>query len=124
MTWILYISATGELKTKPTQHSVMELRRVGIHPDAIVCRSDHPISESTRDKIALFCDVDAEAVVPLVTVPSIYQVPLLLEDLGLGRFICQRLGLAEGGADLREWRALVEKTKGERPRSSNSSGTW
>jgi CTP synthase len=115
LTLLPYIGATGELKTKPTQHSVMELRRVGINPDAIVCRSDHPISESTREKIALFCDVESEAVVPLVTVPSIYQVPLLLENFGLGRLITQRLGLPEREPDLAQWQALLEKTSQSKP---------
>jgi CTP synthase len=115
LTLLPYIAATEELKTKPTQHSVMELRRVGIQPDAIVCRSDHPISESIREKIALFCDVDAEAVVPLVTVPSIYQVPLLLEDFGFGRLITQRLGLPDREPDLEAWRSLVEKIGRPKP---------
>lgn len=115
LTLLPYIAASGELKTKPTQHSVMELRRVGIHPDAIVCRSDYPITEAIRDKIALFCDVDSEAVVPLVTVPTIYQVPLLLEDFGLGRLIAQRLGLPEHMPDLSLWQALVEKAGQPKP---------
>jgi len=115
LTLLPYIAASGELKTKPTQHSVMELRRVGIHPDAIVCRSDFPIAESTRDKIALFCDVDTEAVVPLVTVPSIYQVPLLLENFGLGRLIVRRLGLPERSPDLALWQALVERAVQPKP---------
>jgi CTP synthase len=115
LTLLPYIAASGEVKTKPTQHSVMELRRVGIHPDAIVCRSDYPITEAIRDKIALFCDVDGEAVVPLVTVPTIYQVPLLLEDFGLGRLISQRLGLPERTPDLALWRELVEKAAQPKP---------
>jgi CTP synthase len=115
LTLLPYIAATGELKTKPTQHSVMELRRVGIQPDAILCRSDYPVSESIRDKIALFCDVEPEAVVPLVTVPSIYQVPLLLEDSGLGQFVVQRLGLPGREPDLAEWRALVGKIDQVKP---------
>ncbi len=115
LTLLPYIAATGELKTKPTQHSVMELRRVGIHPDAIVCRSDYPISEAIREKIALFCDVDPEAVIPLVTVPSIYQVPLLLEEFGLGRFIVQRLSLPDRPPALEEWRALLEKVNRPKP---------
>ncbi len=109
LTLLPYIAATGELKTKPTQHSVMELRRVGIQPDAILCRSDYPVPDAIRDKIALFCDVEPEAVVPLVTVPSIYQVPLVLEELGLGRWVVERLGLPDREPDLEEWRALVEK---------------
>lgn len=115
LTLLPYIAATGELKTKPTQHSVMELRRVGIHPDVIVCRSDYPISEAIREKIALFCDVEPEAVVPLVTVPSIYQVPLLLEDFGLGKLIVRRLGLPDREPDLGEWRALLEKVNRPKP---------
>ncbi len=115
LTLLPYIAATGELKTKPTQHSVMELRRVGIHPDVIVCRSDYPISEAIREKIALFCDVDPEAVVPLVTVSSIYQVPLLLEDFGLGKLIVRRLGLPDREPDLEEWRALLEKVYRPKP---------
>ena len=115
LTLLPYIAATGELKTKPTQHSVMELRRVGIHPDVIVCRSDYPISEGIREKIALFCDVEPEAVVPLVTVPSIYQVPLLLEEFGLGKLIVRRLGLPDREPDLGEWRALMEKINRPKP---------
>ncbi len=115
LTLLPYIAATGELKTKPTQHSVMELRRVGIHPDVIVCRSDYPISEAIREKIALFCDVDPEAVIPLVTVPTIYQVPLLLEDVGLGKLIVRRLGLPDREPDLGEWRALLEKVNRPKP---------
>ena len=76
LTLLPYISATGELKTKPTQHSVKELRSIGIQPDAIICRSDHPVSEGIRDKISLFCDVSKEAVIPLLTVDTIYRVPL------------------------------------------------
>ncbi|MGC8874948.1 MAG: CTP synthase, partial [Chloroflexia bacterium] len=115
LTLLPYIAATDELKTKPTQHSVMELRRVGIQPDAIVCRSDYPISESIREKIALFCDVDSEAVVPLVTVPSIYQVPLLLEEFGFGRFIVHRLGLPDREPDLAAWKSLVDKIARPKP---------
>ncbi|TMB65365.1 MAG: CTP synthase, partial [Chloroflexi bacterium] len=84
VTLLPYISTTGELKTKPTQHSVRELRSIGIQPDVIVCRSDKPISADIRDKISLFCDVEPRAVIPLLTMPSIYEVPLVLEDSGLG----------------------------------------
>jgi len=107
-TLLPYISSTGELKTKPTQHSVKELRSIGIQPDVIVCRSDLPVSEDLKDKIALFCDVDREAVIPLPTVPNIYQVPLMLEDAGLGRWLCQSFHLEDCRADLDEWRAMVE----------------
>src|SRR4030067_3775472 len=78
-----YIS-TGELKTKPTQHSVRELRSVGIQPDVIVCRADQPVSDDVRDKISLFCDVPPRGVVAMRAMPSIYQVPLVLEAVGVG----------------------------------------
>ena len=111
VTFLPYIAATKELKTKPTQHSVNELRRIGIQPDAILCRSDQEISEAVKDKISLFCDVDREAVIPLVTSGTIYEVPLLLEDSGLGAFIVRRLGLDAGDGDLGEWRDMVSRLK-------------
>lgn len=111
VTFLPHVAATDELKTKPTQHSVNELRRIGIQPDAILCRSDREISGGIRDKISLFCDVDREAVISLVTSDTIYEVPLLLEDAGLGEFIVHRLGLAAGRADLEEWRAMVDRLK-------------
>jgi len=110
VTLLPFISATGELKTKPTQHSVKELRSIGIQPDVIVARSDRPVTEALKDKISLFCDVEPRAVVPLVTARSIYEVPLVLEQAGLGDFIIERLGLSAAGApDLADWRAMVEK---------------
>jgi CTP synthase len=109
LTLLPYISATGELKTKPTQHSVKELRAIGIQPDVIVCRTDHPVEDETKEKIALFCDVDREAVVPLVTVDSIYKVPLILADAGLDDFLVERLHLECKEADLKPWRELVSK---------------
>ena len=109
VTYLPYITATGELKTKPTQHSVQELRRMGIQPDAILCRSDHPVTLETREKIALFCDVERRAVVAVPTVRSIYEVPALLEDAGLGDFIVERLDLKAAGRDLSDWRRLVER---------------
>ncbi len=107
VTLLPHISTTNELKTKPTQHSVRELRGMGISPDVIVCRSDFTVPADTKDKIALFCDVERRAVVPLQTVPSIYQVPLVLEEAGLGDYIIERLGLKAGERDLTEWRDLV-----------------
>ena len=109
VTYLPFISATGELKTKPTQHSVQELRRMGIQPDVILCRSDHPVTVETREKIALFCDVDRKAVVALPTVRSIYEVPALLEDAGLGDHIIERMGMVAGDRDLSDWRKLVER---------------
>jgi CTP synthase len=111
VTLLPYISSTGELKTKPTQHSVNELRRIGIQPDIIVCRSDHPVSEGIKEKIALFCSVEKRAVIPLLTVPTTYEVPLILEEAGLGDLMIEMLRLPPGGGDLSEWRALVERIK-------------
>jgi len=111
VTFLPYITATNELKTKPTQHSVNELRRIGIQPDVILCRSDKEISEGVKDKISLFCDVDREAVIPLVTSETIYEVPLLLEEAGLGDFIVNRLGLEAAESNLDNWRNMVAKLK-------------
>ena len=109
LTLLPYIGATHELKTKPTQHSVKELRSIGIHPDVIVCRSDYPVSEELKDKIALFCDVEQRAVIPLETVSSIYQIPLILEEAGLGRFVAEQLGLPDRSPDLAEWQEMVKR---------------
>jgi CTP synthase len=111
VTFLPFLTSTGELKTKPTQHSVNELRRIGIQPDVIVCRSDYPISEAIRDKISLFCDVDKQAVIPLPTVSTIYEIPLILEETGLGQLIVDRLGIKTRRADLRQWQGLVERIK-------------
>ncbi len=111
VSFLPHIAATGELKTKPTQHSVNELRRIGIQPDVILCRSDMEISEAIKDKISLFCDVDKEAVIPLATSESIYEVPLLLEDYGLGEFIVNRLGLKAGESNMDDWRDMVNRLK-------------
>ncbi len=114
VTLLPHIGATGEVKTKPTQHSVMELRRVGITADVIVCRADHPITDDVREKIALFADVDIEAVVPMPTVETIYEVPLVLEEAGLGAYLTERLSLPKVAPELREWRTLVERIKSPR----------
>ncbi len=104
------VGATNELKTKPTQHSVRELRSKGIQPDVILLRSDYPVSRDISEKVALFCDVDPRAVIPMETVSSIYEVPLLLEERGLGDYVIERLGL-HGGRDLAEWREMVQRLK-------------
>jgi len=111
------LQATGELKTKPTQHSVKELRGIGIQPDVIILRSDHPVSDEIREKIALFTDVAFEAVIPAETVETIYEVPLLFEQAGLGDLLVRDLGLAETAAapDLAAWRDLVERIKRPKP---------
>ena len=108
--------ATGELKTKPTQHSVRELRAIGIQPDVLIARADEPIDEDLREKIALFCDVKADNVISEPNAWSIYGVPLMLEDAGLGRIVVEELGLAERATqpDLTEWKALTERIRGAR----------
>jgi CTP synthase len=115
VTLLPHIGATGELKTKPTQHSVRELRSIGIQPDVIVCRADYPVDDDLRDKISLFCDVERRAVVPLTTAETIYEVPLLLEEAGLGDFVVERLKLSAQPPDLAEWRELVEEIKRPKP---------
>jgi len=111
VTLLPYLGSTQELKTKPTQHSVNELRRIGIQPDIIICRSDLPISEGIRDKISLFCDVQRQAVIPLPTVSTIYEIPLILEEAGLGQLVVDKLGLKARKADLSRWQELVNLIK-------------
>jgi CTP synthase len=115
VTLLPFIGATKELKTKPTQHSVKELLRVGIQPDVILCRSDFPMSEELREKIALFCNVESRAVIPMLTADTIYEVPLILEELGLGEFLVQELGVKKQEPQMQEWRALVNRIKRPRP---------
>ncbi|HYI25511.1 MAG TPA: CTP synthase, partial [Thermomicrobiales bacterium] len=114
VTLLPQLGATGEIKTKPTQQSVRELRSFGIQPDMIVCRSDSEIPDDTRDKIALFCDVEPEAVIGLPTASTIYDVPLILEDAGLGRYVAKAFGLPET-PDLRQWETMVEHIHREKP---------
>jgi len=111
VTLLPYIGSTKEIKTKPTQHSVNELRRMGIQPDVIVCRADYPISDAIRDKISLFCDVERQAVIPLVTVSSIYEVPLVLEQEKLGEYLLLRLGLPTTHPDLSAWEHMTSCLK-------------
>ncbi len=115
VTLLPHLKATNELKTKPTQHSVHELRGIGIQPDMIVCRADFTVDDDLRDKIALFCDVDRQAVVALTTVETIYEVPLILEQAGIADFICKKLQIPNGAADLTEWRQLVDHIKKPKP---------
>jgi CTP synthase len=109
VTYLPYLNSSHEIKTKPTQHSVNELRRIGIQPDVIVCRSDYPITENIRAKISLFCDVQREAVIPLPTVSSIYFVPMMLEDEGLGKLLVDKLNLNAQPAELSQWKEMVHK---------------
>jgi CTP synthase len=108
VTLLPHLAATNELKTKPTQHSVRELRGIGIQPDMIVCRADLPVDADLREKIALFCDVESEAVIPLTTVDTIYQVPLILETAGAAEFICRQFNIDTQPDDLNEWRTMVD----------------
>ena len=109
VTFLPFMSSTGELKTKPTQHSVKELRGIGIQPDAILCRSDHPLSPETNAKISLFCDVQNQGVIPMPTVSNVYEVPLILEESGLGDLIVDSLDLAGYNKNLDEWQAMVKR---------------
>ena len=109
---IVSIPGSGELKSKPTQHSVKELLSVGIQPDVLVCRTDSPITEDVRRKIALFCNVEEDCVIPNVTASTLYEVPLLLEQAGLCRVVCRKLGLGSGEPDMSRWRAMVERIRG------------
>ncbi|MFA7468684.1 MAG: CTP synthase [Desulfotomaculaceae bacterium] len=112
VTLVPYLRVANELKTKPTQHSVKELRSIGIQPDVIVCRTEKPLSKEMVDKLALFCDTDREAVVQAVDASHIYEVPLMLEEEGLADFTVRRLGLqCTSQPDLTQWRAMVENMK-------------
>lgn len=109
VTLMPYISAAGELKTKPTQHSVKELRSIGIQPDIIVCRTEKTISSEMKDKLALFCDIDPEAVIENRTCSTIYEVPLMMQEEGLDSIVVNKLGLPDNKPDMTEWKAMVEK---------------
>ena len=109
VTLVPYLEAAGELKTKPTQHSVIELRRIGIHPDIVVCRSRDELSMDIREKIALFTDVDLEAVIASPDVPDVYLVPKVLQAQGLDTLVAEKLRLGGGPTDLGEWDELVER---------------
>ena len=111
VTFLPYISSTGELKTKPTQHSVRELRGIGIQPDAIICRSDHEVTDEIKRKITVHCDVAARGVITLPTVSTVYEVPLILEEEGLGDLIIETLGLPTVERDMSQWREMVDAIK-------------
>ncbi|MFZ2288236.1 MAG: CTP synthase [Halopseudomonas yangmingensis] len=108
LTLVPYIATAGETKTKPTQHSVKELRSIGLQPDVLVCRSDHPIDLSSRRKIALFTNVEERAVIALEDVDTIYRIPGVLHAQGLDDFVVERFGLECGQADLDEWERVVD----------------
>ena len=109
VTLVPYISAAGELKTKPTQHSVKELRSIGISPDIIVCRSEKPISKEMREKMAMFCDVDPDAVIQNLTARSIYEVPMLMEEQGLDTIVLRKLEMEDKPKDMQGWHDMVAR---------------
>lgn len=108
---VVQIPGSGELKSKPTQHSVKELLSEGIQPDVLVCRSDAPLPEDIRRKIALFCNVEPDCVIPNLTASTLYEVPLMLEKEGLAEVVCRKLDLPAKGPDLTEWSAMVQRIK-------------
>jgi len=108
LTLVPYIGSSGELKTKPTQHSVKELQSIGIKPDVLLCRCDRDIPEDARRKIALFCNVDTRAVIPALDADTIYRIPLMLNDHALDDIVVEKLALSVPPADLSEWRAVVD----------------
>ncbi|WP_416198758.1 MAG: CTP synthase [Sporanaerobacter sp.] len=111
VTLVPYLSKAGELKTKPTQHSVKELRSIGIQPDVLICRTEKPLSEDLKDKIALFCDLEPSEVIQNLDAETLYEVPLMLEKEGLPELVIEHLGLECNELDLKEWKGIVEKVK-------------
>ena len=116
VTFLPHIGATDELKTKPTQHSVRELRGIGIQPNVIIARTDHDVNEDIINKIALFCDVDENAVIPLRTADTIYAVPLMLEEAGFGDLIARKFKLQAKAPDLSQWREIVARFRSVKER--------
>ena len=111
VTYVPFVEVAGELKTKPTQHSVNELRRIGIHPDLVVCRSGEELSHDLREKIALFADIEPRAVIVNRDVPDVYLVPEALQAEGLDELVCSKLGLPAAPAELGEWRELTDRVR-------------
>src|SRR5579871_5461390 len=114
VTLVPFIDTAGELKTKPTQHSVNELRRIGIHPDVLVCRSTEPLQREIREKIALFADVDVDAVITNADVPDVYLVPLDLREQGLDELVCRKLGIDAPEPDMEDWIELTHRIQERR----------
>jgi CTP synthase len=111
VTLVPYIKSAGELKTKPTQHSVKELREIGIQPDILVCRSEYPLDDSIRKKIALFCNVEKDAVINAIDASTIYQVPSLLNKEGIDKLIIQKMNLEEREIDMTDWEEIIRRIK-------------
>jgi CTP synthase len=111
VTLLPFIGAADELKTKPTQHSVRDLRQIGIQPDVLLCRTDRPVPQGIKEKIALYCNVEPAAVIPAPDVKSIYEVPVNLKNAGLHRIVGEKLGLAERDIDLSDWEAFLDRSR-------------
>ncbi|HWI54073.1 MAG TPA: CTP synthase [Desulfobacteria bacterium] len=118
VTLVPYLKAAGELKTKPTQHSVKELRSIGIQPDVIVCRTEMPLSKDMEEKLALFCDIKKDAVIQAVDASSIYELPLAMKNEGLDDIVVERLGLKCHEADMSGWVEIVDKIKNPKVRTT------
>ena len=112
VTLVPYLKTSGELKSKPTQHSVKELLSIGIQPDMLICRSEVPLEESQKDKIALFCNVSKDCVFENLNCDTIYDVPIMLENQNLSEKVCERLGIEASEPDLTEWNSIIKKVKG------------
>src|SRR3989337_1507353 len=119
LTLIPYVKTADEIKTKPTQHSVNKMREIGIQPDILLCRTDRPISEEVKKKIALFCNVESEAVIIARDVENIYEIPLMLHDDGLDRIIIKKLNLSVQEPDLSRWKDIVNRIRNPVPVHSN-----
>jgi CTP synthase len=117
VTLIPYLKAAGEVKTKPTQHSVKELRSIGIQPNIIVCRTEHPLSEEMKRKIALFCDTEANAVIEMIDAETLYEVPLFLRSQEMDDIVCKHLKIDAPAPDMTEWEALVQRVKSLREKT-------
>lgn len=111
VTLVPYIGQSGEMKSKPTQHSVKELQGIGIQPDVVVCRADNPLTQEFKDKLALFCNMQPDCVIQNASASVLYEVPLLLEKEGMANVVCRRLSLANTVPDHKDWSAMVEKAK-------------
>jgi CTP synthase len=109
VSYVPYIEAAGELKSKPTQHSVQRLREIGVSPDVLICRADRPISEDVRQKISLFSDTELDSVIPAENAPTLYSIPLTLHEGRLDELVLEKFGLPAPPPELTEWRALVER---------------
>ena len=111
VTLIPYLKKSGEMKTKPTQHSVKQLLAIGIQPDIIVCRTEHTMSQDMKDKLALFCNVDKNCIMENIDCESLYEIPLLLEKEKFAHIVCEKLEIPYTEPDLNDWRQVVERQK-------------